>query len=73
MAQIPYDEFSFFHENLSEWNLDAPIPTVRRLFVAVDGLRQLSALQWGDGEPELTAVARTPTPSTRSRSRCNVR
>jgi pimeloyl-ACP methyl ester carboxylesterase len=56
MAQIPYDEFSFFHENLSEWNLDAPIPTVRRLFVAVDGLRQLSALQWGDGEPELVLL-----------------
>lgn len=56
VAQIPYDEFSFFHENLSEWSLDLPIPIVRRLFVAVDGLRHVSALQWGDGLPELVLL-----------------
>ena len=48
-----YDEFSYFHENLSEWHLDVPVPSVQRFFVSVDGLRQLSGLRWGDGEPEL--------------------
>lgn len=51
-----YDEFALFHENLREWDLDVPIPPVRRFFVAVDGLRQLSGLQWGEGSPELALV-----------------
>ncbi len=46
-----YDEFAYFQENLDEWGLVGPIPPVRRFFVAVDGLRQLSGLRWGDGEP----------------------
>ena len=54
--QSPYDEFAYFHENIAEWNLDVPIPTVRRFFVVVDGLRQLSGLRWGEGEPELTLL-----------------
>ncbi len=54
--EFSYDEFSLFHENVSEWNLDVPIPPVRRFFVAVDGLRQLSGLQWGDGDPELALL-----------------
>jgi pimeloyl-ACP methyl ester carboxylesterase len=56
MANLNYDEFSFFHENLSEWDLDVPVPRVRRFFVAVDGLRQLSGLQWGDGPPQLALL-----------------
>jgi pimeloyl-ACP methyl ester carboxylesterase len=56
VASIPYDEFSLFDENLSEWGLDVPVPTVRRFFVAVDGLRQLSGLAWGTGEPELVLI-----------------
>jgi pimeloyl-ACP methyl ester carboxylesterase len=51
-----YDEFSLFHENLAEWDFDVPVPTVRRFFVAVDGLRQLSGLRWGDAEPELVLL-----------------
>ncbi len=51
-----YDEFSMFHENLAEWGLDVEIPAVRRFYVSVDGLRQLSGLRWGDGEPELVLV-----------------
>lgn len=51
-----YDEFSFFPENLSEWELDVPIPTVQRFFVAVDGLRQLSGLAWGDASPEMVLL-----------------
>lgn len=56
MSDISYDEFSLFHENLEEWDLDVPIPPVHRFYVAVDGLRQLSGLRWGDGEPELVLV-----------------
>lgn len=56
VSEFPYDEFSLFHENLSEWDLDVPVPSVRRFFVAVDGLRQLSGLRWGDTSPELTLL-----------------
>ncbi len=56
MDKFSYDEFSLFHENAQEWGLDVAIPTVRRFFVTVDGLRQLSGLAWGEGEPELILV-----------------
>src|SRR5436190_26208 len=54
MERIPYDEFSLFHENAEEFGLryDGP-PTVRRESVEVEPGRRLSALVWGDGEPEL--------------------
>ena len=51
-----YDEFSLFGENVLEWGLDVAVPPVRRFFVSVDGLRQLSGLAWGDGDPELVLV-----------------
>src|SRR5487761_2721378 len=51
-----YDEFALFHENLAEWNLEVPIPHVRRFFVSVDGLRQLSGLAWSDEDPQLVMV-----------------
>ncbi len=51
-----YDEFAYFAENLAEWGLDVPIPKVQRFFVAVDGLRQMSGLRWGDGAPDLVLV-----------------
>ena len=56
MSDLPYDEFSYFHENMSEWDIEPTVPIVRRFFVAVDGLRQLSGLRWGDAEPELTLL-----------------
>jgi pimeloyl-ACP methyl ester carboxylesterase len=56
VSEKSYDEFGLFDENLSEWHLDVPIPPVQRFFVAVDGLRQLSGLRWGDGEPEIVLV-----------------
>jgi pimeloyl-ACP methyl ester carboxylesterase len=56
VSDISYDEFSLFHENITEWDLDVPIPPVQRFFVAVDGLRQLSGLRWGEGEPELVLI-----------------
>ena len=55
MERIPYDEFSMFHENAEEFGLpyDGP-PTVRRAsrWRWRPG-RQLSALVWGDADPEL--------------------
>ncbi|HEY5438299.1 MAG TPA: alpha/beta hydrolase [Acidimicrobiales bacterium] len=56
MVDYPYDEFSYFHENLDEWNLTLPVPHVRRFHVTVDGLRQLSGLRWGDASPELVLL-----------------
>ncbi|MFZ1062988.1 MAG: alpha/beta hydrolase [Acidimicrobiales bacterium] len=56
MADSSYDEFSLFHENLEEWNLDVDVPPVRRFYVVVDGLRQISGLAWGVGEPVMTLV-----------------
>ena len=54
MERIPYDEFSMFHENAEEFGLpyDGP-PTVRRESVEVGPDRRLSALVWGDADPEL--------------------
>jgi len=54
MERIPYDEFSMFHENAEEFGLPyAGPPTVRRETVEVGPGRRLSALVWGDGDPEL--------------------
>ena len=51
-----YDEFGYFEENVAEWGLARVSPRVRRAFVAVEGLRQVSALVWGDSPPELVLV-----------------
>jgi pimeloyl-ACP methyl ester carboxylesterase len=56
VAETSYDEFSYFHENLEEWDLNVPVPTVQRFFIAVDGLSQLSGLRWGDGPAELALL-----------------
>jgi pimeloyl-ACP methyl ester carboxylesterase len=56
VSEYSYDEFSLFHENIDEWDLHVEVPTVQRFFVAVDGLRQLSGLRWGDSEPDLVLV-----------------
>ena len=57
MGIIEYDEFSLFHENAAEFGLpfDAP-PTVRRESVEVRPGFRLSALVWGDAEPELVLL-----------------
>jgi pimeloyl-ACP methyl ester carboxylesterase len=54
VERVPYDEFSLFHENAEEFGLpfDGP-PVVRRDAVEVQPGRRLSALVWGDAEPEL--------------------
>jgi pimeloyl-ACP methyl ester carboxylesterase len=51
-----YDEFAFFNDNLAEWGLAPREVRVRRAFVAVEGLRQVSALVWGEGPPELVLL-----------------
>ena len=54
--EYSYDEFGLFHENLAEWGLDVTVPVVRRFFVAVDGLRQVSGLRWGETSPEVVLL-----------------
>jgi len=56
VAGSSYDEFSLFQENIDEWDLHVTVPPVQRFFIAVDGLRQLSGLRWGVGEPEFALV-----------------
>ena len=52
-----YDEFGLFHENASEYGLTlAEPPNVRRENVTLPDGRHVSALVWGDGEPELVFV-----------------
>jgi pimeloyl-ACP methyl ester carboxylesterase len=57
MERVAYEELSFFAENAREAGLpfDAP-PTVRRTSIPVDGDRSLSALVWGESEPELVLL-----------------
>jgi pimeloyl-ACP methyl ester carboxylesterase len=55
--RIAYDEFGLFHENAAEFGLpyDGP-PIVRRDAVEVGEGRFLSALVWGQDEPELVLL-----------------
>jgi pimeloyl-ACP methyl ester carboxylesterase len=53
-GNVPDDEFSLFRENADEFAIPwVGQPTVRRASAPVTDGRQLSALVWGDGEPEL--------------------
>lgn len=55
--RIAYDEFGLFGENAAEFGLpyDGP-PTVRRETVPLGDGRNLSALVWGEGPPELVLI-----------------
>jgi pimeloyl-ACP methyl ester carboxylesterase len=55
--RVPYDEFSMFRENADEFGIpwEGP-PAVRREAVEVEPGRRLSALVWGDAEPELVLL-----------------
>lgn len=57
VERVAYDEFGLFRENAAEYDLpfDAP-PTVRRESVAMDDGRTISALVWGDTEPEIVFI-----------------
>jgi pimeloyl-ACP methyl ester carboxylesterase len=57
MERIPYDEFSLFSENISEYALAvSPLPTVTRVNTKLSDGRVLSALKWGTGDPRLVLV-----------------
>ncbi|MDA3004078.1 MAG: alpha/beta hydrolase [Actinomycetota bacterium] len=52
-----YDEFSMFGENISEYRLNiVKLPSVSRIATQLADDRILSALKWGDGEPEILFV-----------------
>ena len=51
-----YDEFGFLQDNMSEWGIEPREVSVRRAMVAVEGLRHVSALVWGDGAPEMVLL-----------------
>ena len=52
-----YDEFSMFGENISEYGLNiVKLPSVSRIATQLADDRILSALKWGDGEPEILFV-----------------
>jgi pimeloyl-ACP methyl ester carboxylesterase len=54
---VDYDEFGLFQENAEEYDIPwrGP-PVVRREFVDAGDGRRVSALVWGDAEPELVLV-----------------
>ena len=55
--RIPYDEFSMFEENAHEYGIAFDQrPTVRRQSVPLGDGRQLSALCWGNGDPEFVLL-----------------
>jgi pimeloyl-ACP methyl ester carboxylesterase len=56
-GRVEYNEFGLFHENAEEYGLpfDRP-PAVRRDFVEVAPGRRLSALVWGETDPELVLL-----------------
>jgi len=57
IEHIEYDEFAYFQDNASEYGVpyEGP-PVVRRTSVDLGDGRELSALVWGDGPPELVLV-----------------
>ena len=57
MSSVGYDEFAFFADNAAEVGLaySGP-PRVARVGVEIEPGRVLSALHWGDGDPELVLL-----------------
>jgi pimeloyl-ACP methyl ester carboxylesterase len=57
VARVQYDEFGLFQENAQEYDIPwkGP-PAVRREFLDVSEGRRMSALVWGDAEPQLVLV-----------------
>ncbi|HYV58552.1 MAG TPA: alpha/beta hydrolase [Acidimicrobiia bacterium] len=57
MAPVEYDEFGLFHENAEEYDIPwQGSPAVGREFVDVGDGRRVSALVWGDTDPEIVLV-----------------
>ncbi|MDP2289450.1 MAG: alpha/beta hydrolase [Actinomycetota bacterium] len=55
-AHVAYDEFGMFHENAEEFGIAFRAPTVRRESVVLPDGRELSALVWGTGDPEIVLL-----------------
>jgi len=54
---IHYDEFSMFGENIAEYFLSATkVPIVSRMAFQLSDDRTMSALKWGDSDPEILFV-----------------
>jgi len=57
MAKVPYDEFSFFSENVAEYSLGvSPQPAVSRISHVLEDGRHVSALRWGSASPKIVFV-----------------
>ena len=56
MDGVGYDEFGFLDEIRAELGLTHSALPVRRGGIAVDGLRHISVLAWGDGPAEVVAL-----------------
>jgi pimeloyl-ACP methyl ester carboxylesterase len=57
VAPVEYDELGLFQENAQEYDIPwKGSPAVRREFVDVGDGRRVSALVWGDAEPEIVLV-----------------
>ena len=55
--RVEYDEFGLFDGNIAEFDLDVErIPPVERIDTPLDDGRHVSALRWGDGDPEIVFV-----------------
>jgi pimeloyl-ACP methyl ester carboxylesterase len=56
-GKVPYDEFSFFGENITEYSLAVTSqPTVARITSELEDRRHVSALKWGSGSPKIVFV-----------------
>ncbi|MFM7047360.1 MAG: alpha/beta fold hydrolase [Actinomycetota bacterium] len=56
-GKVPYDEFSFFGENVTEYSLGVTSqPTVARITSELEDRRHVSALKWGSGSPKIVFV-----------------
>ena len=57
MAKIPYDEFSFFAENVAEYSLGVSAkPLVTRISHVLEDGRHVSALKWGSTAAKIVFV-----------------
>jgi len=57
MAKVPYDEFSFFSENVAEYSLGVSSrPAVSRISHVLEDGRHVSALKWGSASPKIVFV-----------------
>jgi pimeloyl-ACP methyl ester carboxylesterase len=54
--RIDYQEFGLFHENAAEYGLVVQSPVVRRESQRSDSGHEVSALLWGESDPEIVLI-----------------